>query len=112
MAKKIICKPAPEIELELGGGEKILLRFDLYSVMNLQEYKEGGIGEVLTQSVPEVAAAIVYAAGKNNNENFTLEKARLLVANMSVDSVTEIINEYSASIGSETNALDKEYSKK
>lgn len=108
--KKIICKPAPEVEIECGG-ELILLRFDLYSAINLQEYSEGGLNEVLTRSLPELAVAIVYAAGVNNNENFTRDKAREMVSFMSVKDITEIIEMYSESMGVEKNAATEEYAK-
>ena len=111
MAKKMICKSAPEIELcmEDGGASK-LLRFDVQCLAELQEIK-GGIKALFKMSVPEQAAQLVFAAGKNHNENFTLEECRKMVSCMDIASVQEIINTFSESTGS-SSEVSSEYAKK
>ena len=65
MAKKIMtCKAAPEIELQFDGGEAILLRFDIRCLSSIQEL-EGGLKDFLKRGIPEMAAVIIYAAGKD-----------------------------------------------
>ena len=108
MAKKMICKSAPEIELCIDGGESILLRFDVQCLANLQEIK-GGIKALFKMPIPEQAGQLVYCAGKDHNENFTLEDARKMVACMDITSVTEILNAFSESTGTQ---VDGEYEKK
>lgn len=108
--KKIVCMPAPEIEIECGG-ESILLRFDVLSIAEMQS-APGGIETLMSLSIPEMAAAIVYYSGKNCNKDFTLEKARSMVAHMNVANITEIIEEYSEAMGVAKNAEQSEYSKK
>lgn len=105
MAKKIMaCKAAPEIELCFDGGESILLRFDIRCLMNIQEL-EGGLGEFMKKNVAEMAAGIVYAAGKgiNGDKDFTEEKARALISGMSLGDLLDIIKTFEESIGETKN---------
>lgn len=100
MAKKIMtCKAAPEIELQFDGGESILLRFDIRCLVNLQEL-DGGLAEFVKKGVAEVAASVVYAAGKDINADFDAEKTRALVSSMSIENITEIVKTFEESIGS------------
>lgn len=99
MAKKMICKSAPEIELCIDGGDSVLLRFDVQCLAELQEIK-GGIKSLFKMTIPDQAAQLVYAAGKNHNDNFTVEDARRMVSCMDIASVQEIINAFSESTGS------------
>ena len=100
MAKKIMtCKAAPEIELQFDGGEAILLRFDIRCLTNLQEL-DGGLRELLNKGIAEMAAAIVYAAGKDINDNYDDIRAREIVSNMSIENVTEIVHTFEDSLGS------------
>ena len=110
MAKKMVCKSAPEIEISIDGGDAILLRFDVQCLAELQEIK-GGIKALFKMPIGEQAANLVYAAGKNHNENFTLEDARQMVCCMDIASVQEIINTFSESTGSSTE-LNSDYAKK
>ena len=109
MAKKMVCKSAPEIELCIDGGESKLLRFDVQCLAELQEI-EGGIKALFKMPIPEQAATLVYAAGKNHNDNFTLEESRKMISCMDIASVQEIINTFSESTGSSEVASD--YAKK
>ena len=101
----MVCKSAPEIELSIDGGDSKLLRFDVQCLAELQEIK-GGIKALFKMSIPEQAAQLVYAAGKNHNENFTLEECRKMISCMDIASVQEIINTFSESTGSNTNIPD------
>lgn len=110
MAKKMVCKSAPEIEISIDGGEEKLLRFDVQCLAELQEIK-GGVKALFKKSIPEQAAILVYAAGKNHNENFTLEESRKMVSCMDIASVQEIINTFSESTGTTTD-FNEDYAKK
>lgn len=100
MAKKtMVCKTAPEIELCFDGGEAILLRFDIRCLLALQE-SEGGLTEFVKKGIAETAAMIVYAAGKDINENYDESKAREIVSNMNLENLIEIANTFSESMGS------------
>ena len=104
MARKVIsCKPTPEIELAFEGGESILLRFDISALMAIQEM-EGGLNSLMSKSIPEMCVAIMYGAGKEHNENFTLERAREIVSNLSVSVISEIYEEFTDAMY----AVDKE----
>lgn len=99
MAKKVMtCKAAPEIELQFDGGESILLRFDIRCLVNMQEV-EGGLKEFMKKGIAEMAAAIVYAAGKGINDDYNEEKAREIVSNMSIQNITEIVKTFEESVG-------------
>ena len=111
MAKKMICKSAPEIEICIDGGDAKLLRFDVQCLAEIQE-AGGGLQELFAKSIPEQAALLVYAAGKNHNENFDLEEARKMVACMDIASVQEIINTFSESTGTANTELSEAYVKK
>ena len=100
MRKTMQCKAAPELEI-ISGDESILLRFNISMWANLQDTDEG-----LEASVSETCALIVWAAGKDNNDDFTLEKARALVSGMEVSNVSEIINIFSDSVGMNIDKLD------
>lgn len=111
MSKKIMqCKPAPEIELVTEEGETTTLRFNVNMWANLQDI-EGGLEALRTLSMPEICAVIVLAAGKDNNEDFTLEKARKLVAFLDITNVNQIIETFSDSVGARLENLTDEQKK-
>ena len=93
------CKAAPEIELQFDGGEAILLRFDIRCLTNIQEL-DGGLQEFVKKNIAEMAADIIFAAGKDINEDFDEQKSRVIIANMTIENVTEIVNTFQESIGS------------
>ena len=99
MAKKVMtCTAAPEIELQFDGGEAILLRFDVRCLVNIQEM-DGGITGFMKKGVAEMAAAIIYAAGKGINDNFDENKARGITAGMSIDTILEVVKTFEESVG-------------
>ena len=111
MRKVINCKPVPELEINIDGGDSVLLRFDVNAVMALQEL-EGGIAEVLKMKIPEMAATIIYAGAITSTPDFTIEKARQMVAFMAIEDITAIIDEFSNSMGVVKNGESEEYAKK
>ena len=99
MSKKIItCKEAPEIEIQMDGGDTALLRFDINCLTNIQEL-DGGLEGFMKLNAAEMAAALVWCAGKNHTEDFTEEKAKKMVACMSPEDVLSIIEEFTDSMG-------------
>ena len=109
MARKVMqCKSAPEIELCFDGGEAILLRFDIRCLVNIQEAK-GGLKKLIKNGIAEMTATIIYAAGKDINDNFDEKKAREITSNMSIEGITEIVKTFEESIGT---AGDNEDTKK
>ena len=103
MAKKIMtCKSAPEIELQFDGGDTVLLRFDIRCLANIQEL-EGGLNTFFKMSVSEMAATLIYAAGKDINENFDKLKAMEIVSNMTIENITDIMETFHESVGNKEN---------
>lgn len=99
MAKRIMtCKAAPEIELQFDGGEVILLRFDIRCLSNIQEL-EGGMEGFLKKTFTEMAAAILYAAGKDLNDGLDELKARELISKMAIENIVELIEIFQESVG-------------
>lgn len=99
MSRKIItCKEAPEIEIQMDGGDTALLRFDINCLTNIQEL-DGGLEAFMKLNCAEMAAALVYCAGKNQTEDLTQEKARKMVACMKPESILSIIEEFTDSMG-------------
>ena len=105
------CKSAPEIELQMDGGEAILLRFDVRCLNALQEMEGGLDGLFKDSSIPEMAAKVLYAAAKYNTPGFGYENARYIISNMSVADIQGIMSEFSESMGIDTEA-NSEYAKK
>ena len=111
MKKIMQCKSAPEIELVMDGGEAILLRFDVRCLNALQEMEGGLDGLFKNSSIPEMAAKVLYAAAKYNNDGFEYENARYTISNMSVADIQGLMSEFSESMGIDTEA-NSEYAKK
>lgn len=112
MARKVIsCKPAPEIALVFDGGEEILLRFNMNALMAIQEL-EGGLNNLMTKSIPEMCAVIMYGAGREHNDNFTLEKAREITSELSVDVITQIYEEFTDAMVANNKEQKEELAKK
>lgn len=109
--KRIECKPTPEIELAFEEGESILLRFDISALMAIQEL-EGGLNNLMEKSVPEMCAVIMYGAGKEHNANFTLERAREIISNLSVSVITEIYEEFTDAMTASSKQEKEELAKK
>lgn len=110
MRKKIMCKPATELELEFGGGESLYMKFDVKALMHLSEAMD--INDIKTgENIPEICANIVYASSCEYSEDMTQDKARFIVSNMDIDTVIAIIQEFSESVGVIGNELKEINSK-
>lgn len=103
------CKPAPEIEL-VTEEETITLRFNVNMWANMQEI-EGGLEALKSLSMPEICAVIVLAAGKDNNPDFDLEKARKLVSFLDMENINGIIDAFSDCVGAKLENLTDEQKK-
>ena len=106
MKKVMQCKSAPEIELCMEDGTSVLFRFNMQMLANVQEV-EGGFKDFLKKSPAEMTALILYAAGKDVNDDFTLETARMIASSMDVKTATEIIDTFNESVGADTENPDQ-----
>lgn len=98
MKKKIMCKPASEIELDFGGGDTLYMKFDVKALMHLNELMD--VKNINTESnIPEICSNIVYASSCEYDNEMTIEKAMFIVSNMNIDTITSIIQEFSESVG-------------
>lgn len=98
MRKVIECKPVSEVELRFNGGESILLRFDVEALITLQEI-EGDLKAAMKKSPAELCVSILYAGAVGHNEGMTKERARELVCQMGIETITAIIDEFTESLG-------------
>lgn len=113
MARKVISvKPVTELELQFEDGKSLCVVFDTEAFMNLSELDGGLTGFSSEKSLPEQCAKIIYAGAKSRNKNFTLEDSRALVSNMDIASITDVINEFSESVGMTKNGVQGELQKK
>lgn len=112
MARKVInCAPVTEIEIITAEGERTLLRFDILALQELQSMA-GSLTEAAEQGVGELAALILYAAGKHQDETMTLEKARRMVVCMHPQNVNDIVDEFAESMGTVIKEEQREAAKK
>jgi hypothetical protein len=110
--KKCCVKPVQSLELEFEDGKSLLLTFDMEALYHFYDIGEG-ISEIIEEkSVPKMCAKIIFASAVYNQPDFTLDQAIALVSNMSPVTITEIINEFTESMGSTKNEVQKELSKK
>lgn len=109
MRKTITCKPVDEIEL-INGGESILLRFDVQSVIALQELaqeKNLDMETLFKIDHSELTSMIIYCSAKYCNANITEEKAREYASMLSFTDMIDVIETYSKSIG-DAEGIDKD----
>jgi len=112
MARKVInCAPVSEIEIITAEGESTLLRFDILALQELQAIA-GSLTEAAQQGIGELAALILYAAGKHQDETMTLEKARKMVVCMAPENVNDIVDEFATSMGAVVKEEQREAAKK
>ncbi|SHN04172.1 hypothetical protein SAMN02746066_04563 [Anaerosporobacter mobilis DSM 15930] len=98
MKKKIMCKPATELELEFSGGDKLYMKFDVKALMHLSEVMN--VNDIKTsENIPEICANIVYASSCEYADDMAQDRARFIVSNMDIGTITAIIQEFSESVG-------------
>lgn len=92
-----MCKPVSELELEFADGFTLYMRFDVKALMHLTEFVK--IDEISNEdNFPEMCAYIVYSSSCEYAD-ITIDKAREIVSNMDIETITNIITEFSDSIG-------------
>lgn len=111
MKKTYNVKPINEIELVFEDKYKLDLRFDARATYHMTTEFDL---EVLVNnpSVSEMCAIIVYSASVENNKDMTIEKARELVCEMDLETITNIVLEFEKSSGVSNDEQMKELQKK
>lgn len=93
--KKINIKPVKAITLEFEDGVKKELKFNAYSMMILDDEFEEGSLKTLAGVVKKPfanGAKIIYSGMKAIDENVTLEEAKNITANLSIEEIMDITN--------------------
>jgi hypothetical protein len=109
MRKKINVKPVNELELVFEDGKSLILKFDMEALLHFNDVAEGLFQDI---SIPEICAKVIYIGGANYNDGFDLKEARKIVSNLDPETITVIINEFTANMNIEMNEVQKELSKK
>lgn len=102
--KKINVKPAKTITLEFEDGVKKELKFNAYSMMILDDEFEEGSLKILAGVVTKPfanGARIIYSGMKALDENVTLEEAKKITANLSIEEIMDITNKAADSVVTE-----------
>ena len=106
MNKKYTVKPIDTITLEFEDGKNVVLRFDTKSMYHLSA--EFDMKEMLSNpSVTEVCAAIIYSASVEQTEDMSIEKAREITSQLSLDVVVNIIKDFEESLGADVKEAQK-----
>lgn len=110
MKKKIMCRPSTELDLEFGTGEILSMKFGIEALQHLSEVMD--VNELKDNSnILESCACIVYSSTREYNSEMTLDKARYIVSEMSMETIIKIVTEFSDSIGDIGEELKKINSK-
>jgi hypothetical protein len=101
-----------ELELKFEDGESLDIVFDMEALSNFNEI-EGGLNAFIKEDkMPERCAKIIFIGAKAKQQEFTLEKARAIVSELSPVTITEIMNEFNESMGAAKNGVQSELQKK
>lgn len=100
MKKSIKSKKPTEIELEFEDGNSLSLIFNAEAISNFNELENGLKSFITEDSFSERCAKIIYIGALDRHPDLTIEKARILVSQMDFNSLMEITNEFTGSIGS------------
>lgn len=114
MKKRYAIEPVPEIELAFSDGKIVTVVFNAMAFIHMNDdVFENGVDDLLTEkSAPELCAKLIYVGGVENTPDLTLEKAREITSNMSLEVMMGIINDFNSSVSKENNADLKELQKK
>jgi hypothetical protein len=112
MKKIISVKPVTELELQFEDGKSLQLVFDMQALSNFYSLPEGLASFLNENSLVERCAMIIYIGGLEHDSRLTIEKARSIVSNMDPASITEVVSEFSLSMGAANNQMLQELQKK
>lgn len=111
MKKTYNVKPITEIELVFEDGSKIDLSFDARATYHLTT--DFSLKDIANNpSIPEFCAMILYSASVENNKDITIDKARELVSQMDLETITNIVLDFQEASGVSKNEQMKELQKK
>ncbi|WP_312373014.1 hypothetical protein [Lachnoclostridium sp.] len=112
MKKTYAVKPKTEIQLQFEDGKNLNITFDAAAVYHLINDFEDGLNESLNTNYTELCARIIYAGSVEHEQEMSIEKARMIVSNLDIETLTDLINDFTDSLGKEKKAEIVEYQKK
>ncbi|WP_312372047.1 hypothetical protein [Lachnoclostridium sp.] len=112
MKKTYAVKPKTEIELQFEDGKSINVTFDAAAIQHLVADFDGGLSEALESEYTELCARIIYAGSMEHESDMSIEKAKQIVSNLDLETLTSIIEDFTDSLGKEKKAEIKEFQKK
>lgn len=110
MKKVYAVKPTTEIELQFEDGKALKIVFDARAVSHFMDF-DGLTALDDTSRYTDICAMIVYAGAVENNEGITLDIAKNIVASLDIETITNIINDFTDSLGTAKKEAIKEYQK-
>lgn len=112
MKKTYNVKPATEIELRFLDGKVLTVIFNAKAMYHFNDFENGIQSLTDDVSQPEICAKLLYVGSVENNPDMTLEKARELVCQLDIETISNIIVDFQESMGSIQNDAFKELQKK
>lgn len=106
--KSVNVKEPTELELKFEDGKSLTLLFDVEALLKFNDLPGGLAAFVNEQSIPERCAMVLYIG----NKDLEIDEARKLVSNMDPGSITEIMLEFTTSMGATNNQMLQELQKK
>ncbi len=100
MKKSISVKKPTEIELEFEDGNTLNIIFNAEAISNFNKLEDGLKSFITEDSFSERCAKIIYIGALDRHPDLTIEKARILVSQMDFNSLIEISNDFTESMGS------------
>lgn len=112
MKKTYNVKPATEIELVFQDGKTIKVVFDARAMYHFNDFENGIQSLADDVSQPEVCAKLLYVGCVENSKDMSIEKARELVCQLDIETISNVIIDFQESMGVIQNEMFKEAQKK
>lgn len=112
MKKTYAVKPKTEIELQFEDGKSINITFGAAAIQHLITDFDGGLSEALESEYTELCARIIYSGSVEHESEMSIDKAKQIVSNLDLETLTSIIEDFTDSLGKEKKAEIKELQKK
>lgn len=112
MKKTYNVKPDTELDIVFRDGKKLNVVFNAKAMYHFNDFENGIKSLAEDVSQPEVCAKLLYIGSVENNKDMTIEKARELVCQLDIGTISNIIVDFQESMGTIQNEAFKELQKK
>lgn len=112
MKKTYNVKPDTELDIVFRDGKKLNVVFNAKAMYHFNDFENGIKSLAEDVSQPEICAKLLYIGSVENNKDMTIEKARELVCQLDIGTISNIIVDFQESMGTIQNETFKELQKK